>query len=189
MTHRELAPGGQHAKPLTGDSRLHRGLRCAGGTLQCHRNRRNSLTNPSIGLFRPDCRRPSRELSSLLGSCRPGRAALGQLVHERHPGRLEQRAQQLAQFVDEQTAQVDARSVRNRGSSSGRSGPVRSAGIGHHPPLLRSRWRSIGAAGEGGALELAAVGPAGPLVGQALGPFRPAGDGGDSPLGPAGSRR
>jgi hypothetical protein len=62
----------------------------------------------------------------------PSRAALRQLVHQRHPGRLRQLPQQLGQFVDEQAIQAGGQ-VGTEASIA--VGPVGAGGvIGHRRP-------------------------------------------------------
>ena len=120
-----------------------------------------------------------------VGQPGPGGAALGQLVHQRHPGRLGQLARQLAEFVEEQAVQVGGQIGAESVSSwslvgSGRLGLSR---IGQHPPLLELRLRPAGTLAAGSPFGLAAVRAPDPLVGQPLGAFGAAGDCGHPPLG------
>ena len=119
-----------------------------------------------------------------VGQPGPGGAALGQLVHQRHPAWLGQLARQLAEFVEEQAVQVGGQIGAESVSSwslvgSGRLGLSR---IGQHPPLLELRLRPAGTLAAGSPFGLAAVRAPDPLVGQPLGAFG-AGDCGHPPLG------
>jgi hypothetical protein len=105
-----------------------------------------------------------------VGQPGPGGAALGQLVHQRHPGRLGQLARQLAEFVEEQAVQVGGQIGAEPASSwslvgTGRLGLSR---IGQHPPLLELRLRPAGTLAAGSPFGLAAVRAPDPLVGQPL---------------------
>ena len=60
----------------------------------------------------------------------------------------------------------------NRGSLSGWSGPVESASIGHHLPLLGL----LGPAGAVGSVGVTAVGAAGALASQSVGAVGPSND-------------
>jgi hypothetical protein len=102
-------------------------------------------------------------------------------IQQRDPGRFGQLAQQVGQFLEEQAVQVSGQVRGGTGLALSLPGlgTVGLSGIGHHPPLLGSRWKPASAVG---ALELTAVGPAGPLLGQPLGAFGAAGDGGHPPL-------